>query len=181
MSRFFPFLVKIYFSTCGQVWHERPGHRFGSFIQRKCHLVSSDGRFLLFTAPGPHHSRHHNRAAGFPAWLLPFENRLLCRQGLPGLLLWRHPRFWWLRRRGRPGSPDMLCSQAVILDPWMFVAIEERRHRRSVFTGGWFEFDFIACCLFSAHCSDVKPRRFNGRTLKSHCKGLTLSSRQLKT
>lgn len=87
------------------------------------------------------------------------------------------------KKRGIPGS-HTLCSPLTILDPWMFVADEEKLHHRSVFTGGRFEFGFTACCLFPVQCGDVEPQRFNSSEeghKGHHCKVLTLSSRHLKT
>lgn len=65
---------------------------------KKCLHVAPHKRFffLMSSASRPHHSCHHHRATRFPSRILPFENRLLRRQGLPGLLLWWHPRFWRL-------------------------------------------------------------------------------------
>ncbi|XP_061603632.1 uncharacterized protein LOC133465158 isoform X1 [Phyllopteryx taeniolatus] len=38
-------------------------------------------------APRSHHPCHHYWASCFPSWILPFENRLLRRQGIPRLFL----------------------------------------------------------------------------------------------
>lgn len=83
-------------------WTVGPPHAFRlvkTINTKKCRHVTPNTFLLypsLFSASRPHHSCHHHWAARFPSWILPFENRLLCRQGLPGLLLRRHPRFWRL-------------------------------------------------------------------------------------
>lgn len=52
----------------------------------------------MFLASRPHYSCHHHRDTRFSSGILPFENRLLCCKGLPGLLLWWHPRLWRLNQ-----------------------------------------------------------------------------------
>lgn len=57
---------------------------------------SSSGGNHKGRASRTHHPRHHHRPARFPSRVLPFEDCLLRSQRLPGLLLRRHPGFWWL-------------------------------------------------------------------------------------
>ncbi|OWK50040.1 hypothetical protein RLOC_00007959 [Lonchura striata] len=62
------------------------------------HRSPAAGRVHQQRGDRPGHPRAHHRHPGVPAGLLPPAHRLLRLQGLPGLLLRRHPRLRRLNR-----------------------------------------------------------------------------------
>lgn len=127
---------------------------------------------LLSAAFRAHHSRHRHRGARFPAWVLPFAHRLLCCQGLPGLLLRWHPGFWRLiRRKWRSPRRHLPAVYFKLLN------ICSKRGRtfsavpppRPVFVPRCTVQDFLLivfysslCCLFASLCGVI----FHTQTFK---------------
>lgn len=88
------------------------GHTFSCYILLQvlqCHHVKRINVFFLL-AHRPDRACPHHRDPCLPAWILPPTDSLLCIKGLPGVLLWWHPRLWWLTIAK---APVLLCLHVV--------------------------------------------------------------------